>query len=364
MSATAVVLLLQLASHVPPRAVDHVSRIEVVTDYGASSGDRSIVYRSGQHVRVDGMQYGRIRGSSYRDLARGLVVSTAVDADGALLTVTIAPPYNQSRRLPPTGRRDRVIGEECAIRRVADERMGSNYELCETEDGIPLSYAFWYPRDGDRIVMYERATAVERRPVRPEEVLPPRDLLARVSAAPASAAAPAAQAVPDHEVEMVADDPADGSYVQRHHGRHFSERRSSPEGRSLRTGNGALSFSYREDPAGRPLSLEITRGGATRLDRRIRLELRWEPVLGRPPEHVLGETCTWQDNAAVRSTDRHHYCRTADGITLKTEAWFHWTGHTQRFTARRLSRAPLRDEDFALPGHVLQWGHWGITPAP
>jgi hypothetical protein len=359
MAVAALVMLFQLAGFAPPQAADHVVRHEIVAGHGASSGDRSIVYRSGSLIRIDSTMYGGPMGTSYTDLARGLVVSSQRDRAGVVQAVAIGRSFERPRRLPPTGRQDRALGESCAIRRLTDERMGSNSEICETSDGILLWYAFWYPHSADRIVMYMRATAVERRPVHPEEVLPPRDLLALgLTPPPATAAAPSE---PDHEVEMVGDEPADGSYVQRRHGRFFSNARQTPGERTLYIGNGAITVDFKEDEAGRPLSLTIARVESGAFDRRA---ARWERVSRRRPERLLGETCTWQEDAAVRSTDRHYYCRTGDGIVLKTEAWYHWTGRTQRFTARRLSRQPLRDADFAVPPRALDWANWGITPVP
>ena len=232
MSAAALVLLLQLASYASPQAVDHVVHLEIVGRHGASSGDRSIFYRSGSLIRIDSSSYGRTTESNYIDLARGLTVSALRDRDGGLQRVTIRRPFDRPRRLPPTGRQDRALGEGCTIWRLTDERMGGNTEICETADGILLWQAFWYPHSADRTVMYRRATAVERRPVRPEEILPPRNLLARVLAEPSSGT-PVTEPKPDHEVEMVGDDPQDGSYVLRHHGRFFSNARRTPDERSL-----------------------------------------------------------------------------------------------------------------------------------
>jgi hypothetical protein len=356
--AASLVLLFQLDSLAPSRAADHVVQLEVVEGRG-SAGDRSIVYRSGNLIRSDSTQYGRSTWNTYTDLARGLVVSSARDSNGDLERVGIDRALALPRRLPPTGRRDRALGESCTVWRLTQENRDTGTEICETDDGILLWEAFWYPRPTDRTVMYRRATAVERRAVRPAELLPPRDLLALALTPPP--ATPAAATEPDYEVEMAGEDPAEGHYVLRRHGRFFSNVRQASGERVQYVGNGAVTVEFREDEAARPLSLSIQRAGSGPFDRII---ARWERVPGRRPERLLGETCTWQENVAIQSMDWDHECRTADGITLKTESWSHWTQRTRRFTARRVSRRPLSETDFAPPARALDWAHWGLTPVP
>lgn len=361
MSAAVLALLFQLASFAPPQATDYVVHLEIVPGHDASSGDRRIVYRAGSLIRTDWTLYQDSTGSTYVDLARGLSVSASRNREGVLTGVTIHPSADLSsgrrqRRLP-TGRHDRVLGESCTIWRILEENAGSGSEICETADGILLWRAFWYP-PGNRTVMYERATAVERRSVRREELLPPRTLLALAAEPPATGAA--GMAGPDYEVEMAGEDRADGSYVLRSHGSFFSQERRERGEHSFYVSNRAVRVSYSETDAGRPLSLEINRVGTRPFDA---LVARWERVPGRAPERVLGETCTWQDNMAIRSDEQNYECRTADGIALKTETGGHW-GPVRHFTARRLSRRPLADADFAPPARALDWAAWGITPAP
>lgn len=359
MKMVSLALLLQLSTFQAPSAVDHVVHLEKLDQNGETNNERSILYRSGSSVRVESTS--PLSGwNTYADLTRGLEVSVQRGPDNSVQRVTIGTPHLQSRRLPATGRRDQGLGENCLIWRLVRERSDTGNEICETADGILLWQAFWYPRPTDRTHLYMRATALERRPVRPEEVRPPRGLLALASEASPPTVSTGTEP-PDHEVEMVGDEPEDGSYVFRIHGAHFSEERRTPDEYSIRVGNGAVSSSYTHDEEGRPLSLEISRVGYYPLRQVVP---RWVPVAGRAPEQLLGESCTWQDNAAIMSNDLHYLCRTADGITLKTESWFHWTNRTQRFTARRLSRAPLSNADFNLPPRALDWTHWGITPAP
>jgi hypothetical protein len=311
-------------------------------------------------MRVDSQDPFRSE-TDYTDLASSRVVSATRDAHGVMQSVTIGPLFDPARRLPPTGRRDRVLGESCSIWRVTRERLGSQSEICETADGILLREAFWYS-PGNRTVTYMAATAIERRPVRADEVLPPRDLLAlaRDGPAPAAISTNTPTGPGDYEVEMVGDAPADGRYVLRRHAGFSSREIWDRDEHSLAVDNGAVSISYSETAARRPLSMQITRAAyGPRLGR----VFQWENVPGRAPEHLLGETCVWQENVAIRGTDQHYECRTADGVPLKTQTNFEWTG-LQRFTARRLSRRPLRDADFAPSARALDWATWGITPAP
>lgn len=360
MSVAPLALLVQLASFAPSQAADLVVHFEIVEGHGASSGDRSTIYRSGSLIHTDWTLYGNTTGSSYFDRALGLAVYASRNRDGALVgvSVRIGQSVSQPRRLA-TGRHDRTLGEDCTILRLIEENRMSGTEICETADGIPLWEAFWYPHSNDRTVMYKRATTIERRPVRPEEVLPPRDLLALAFATVTPVRAGTAGA--DYEVEMVGDDPADDSYVIRRHGQFFSEARRTPRERSLRVSNGTILVNYEENETGQPRSLEISRTGEHPFAESVP---RWDRLPGRPRAQLLGETCTWQEDAAMQSTDQNYYCRTADNIVLKTETLFHWTGRTQRFTARRVSRRPLQDADFAPPARILDWAYWGITPAP
>lgn len=354
-------VLLGLPGVSPAQAVDHVVHLEVVQRHGSSSGDRSIVHRSGSLIRTDRGISRDLAENSFVDLARGTVVSAGYNREGALQGVRIDrfQPSDLPRRLPATGREDRLLGEDCAIWRLTETNRTNGTEICETDDGIILWEAFWYPRPSDRVVMYRRAVSVERRPVGHEELLPPRDLLEL--ALTSSPAAPVPNAEPDHEVEMVGDDPADGSYVVRRHGPLRSNARQAHGERSLYIDNGAVTIDYREDESGRPLSISIMRVELDRLRRRVE---RWELVPGRAPEQLLGETCSWQEDAAVQSTDQRYYCRTADGIVLKAEHHPHWVSRVRRFTARRLSRRPLVESDFAVPARALEWANWEVTPRP
>src|SRR5688572_24959173 len=121
MSVAPLVLLVQLANFAPsPPAVDLVVHYEIVAGHGASSGDRSTVYRSGSLSRTDGTLYRNSTWSSYFDRARGLVVSASRSPDGTLLgmSVRIDQSVRQPQRRLPTGRHDRALGEDCTIWRL------------------------------------------------------------------------------------------------------------------------------------------------------------------------------------------------------------------------------------------------------
>jgi hypothetical protein len=357
MTLVPIVLLVQLANFAPSPAPEGlVVHFEFAEGLDAASSGRSIVYRSGSLIHTDSTIYGDRTASEYVDRARGRFVTASRDRNGALLRVSvwIDQSASQARRIP-TGRHDRALGEDCTIWRLMDP-AGLDTEICETADGIPLWEAFWYPRPDDRTVMYQRAIAIERRSVGPAELLPPRNLLALALALAPLSPVQTVAAEPDYEVEMVADDPADGTYVTRRHGRFSSIARHMPGQRSLQVSNGTISVFYEENETGQPRSLEIRRRGERRPS-------RWVPVAGRPVAYVLGETCTWQEDAAFGSTDPTQYCRTADGIPLKRETYHEWTGHTERFTAHHVSRGLLNDADFAPPARILDWAFWGISPA-
>ncbi|HKR23775.1 MAG TPA: hypothetical protein VJS15_00815, partial [Allosphingosinicella sp.] len=123
-------------------------------------------------------------------------------------------------------------------------------------------------------------------------------------------------------------------------------------------GDGTASYVYQVDPQGRATRLEA---GLPRL-RGWGGDPRWEVVPGRRPRRVLGETCTWQDETSIRSSDIHYDCRTADGIPLMTETRWHWTGEVEIERARRLVRRPLTEADLTLPPEARDWANWGVAP--
>lgn len=352
------VLLLQSWTLLPPTAADHVVTMERTPRQSLPRGvGRTVVHRSGTLLRED-VTYRSGVTRAYVNLARNTSVVLGLDDEGRTVGFAISAnglsPIPGYRRLAPTGRRDREGGKDCGISRMVMNIMPSGYEVCETADGIQLWRATWYPAGGSTR-MESRATTIERRPVLPAEVLPPRDLLAltgRVASRGATGEA-------DYEVHLTAQ--SDESYrlvLRRRGGLRAREWWSPNESRWLDVTGDAAALRFAETKRGQPLMLSLN------LQERPQSTDRWEVAGNRQPEQLLGETCIWLRDRMPPNEDGQSECRTRDGIPLMTETRSHNGGMVTRSVARSFSRRTPDLAHFTPPARALDWGTWGITPAP
>ncbi len=344
------------AQELPAVASDHV--VARVREGRCCGHRRRTITRSGSWVRDERLYADRSE-TSYSDFASGTSLRIWRDSTGEVQKVAIE--RSRSRRSSlfirrtPTGRRDTALGEPCTIWSLAAE--GYRLESCETADGIQLWRRHPSPRDGSNLSS-EDAVLVERRPVRPDEVRPPADFFRLMPPIRTDAATG-----PDssgYEVRLVSRGSGRArEQVRRESGSLASGHFDQDGMRSYWGSDGATAFSYRTDGDGVPISLEISRID-TEGPRPV--PARWEPVPGRRPRSVLGERCTWQQRADIRSTDIRHECRTADGIALMTFTDPHWDSRDVHYRATHLSRGPLARGAFAVPAAALDWAAWGVAP--
>jgi len=342
-------LLFQVAAVAPRAAVDH--QVVMADTNGVG---RTTIRRSGSRLRED--DPGDPNQTTYTDLHSGLTVIVTVERDGSARELSVEPGGLRSeRRLPPTGRRDRALGESCTVSRLVNQAPTgdpSGTEVCETADGIPLWMARWSAAPPETHI-WGRAVSLERRPIRAAELRLPD--LAAEAARFLRTARNTPRAV-DYEVRFAAYSPNAGEEVTRRHGGLLSWEGSEGGVRDVTLTGDEGEIAYSEDAAGRPLSLRIN---AT-----SRRPQSWRLWPNRPAEQVLGETCLWYSVTTNGGLDGSGECRTADGIPLRTESYYHLSSEPLRRTATSVSRRPLTDADVALPPRAFDWASWGVTSAP
>lgn len=339
------------AEFLPPRAVDHIVVMEERRgDCPTCPPHRRTIARSGSWVK-DERAYPDGVETTYSDFASGTSFTLRRNREGAVEKLDVErnfePRGQYEVRRQATGRRDSVLGEPCEIWVLVNTLVQPEMESCESADGIIL----W----GRFLGRFSpRALSVERRPIRPEEVRPPADLFA-LAPWPGRGAGASAGAV-GYEVTLVASGRGEGRVrILRDQGDLHSSRSEHEDGRFQSASDGASRFLYLVDAGGRPRRLEVERLAG-------RYVARWEPVPGRPPEQVLGESCIWQDDSNTWTSDPSHECRTADGVPLMRETRWHYTGDVQIERARSVTRLPLAEADLAPPAEALDWASWGVTP--
>jgi hypothetical protein len=264
-----------------------------------------------------------------------------------------------------TGERQTYLGETCTVwdvRRVNGGQAsgGFNNMSCITDDGIEL----WnksISRNG--VISSAEATRIERRPVAPDDVRPPPELL-MLDWWDRPMPAPIAPAIPDHEtvMELLSLSPNAGHSIRttRRHGSWQSvEETVNAVRHSLHISHDSrrMHLSYESDDSGAPKRLAITKF----LPLSIGVEL---PASGQPQdlartETVLGESCRWFDMTPGMQDAGRSACLTNDGIVLKEErssiGMVRWT-----WTAIRLTRRAISLDEIKPSPALLEPRLWGI----
>lgn len=354
----------------PPVAADHEAVVLSIDAVGRES--RYAIVRSGHRLREGGAAPGR-GPVVHSDFAAGLSVTHMRDDRGRYDMLSIArhpsdETYSRYRRVR-TGERDRALGEDCEVwstTRIGEsEGEGLNLLSCDTADGIQL----WSRSVGIRaafVVAQSRTLSFRRRPVRPEEVRPPRGLLRWSywrTLAGRGGMAPA-RAVPDHELHLASGPRAnsDLSRIMRRRGDWTYSDTGSPAGiRRVQIDNRIISVAYDAEANGRPVRLEIHRlppapGQSGNAPGYVGIE----PASS---ERVIGETCHWSRHGPagggiVITSGEHRDCVTADGLPLRIFSR-HRGGGTDLTAIRLVRRAPPLSA-LMPPAEAFDWSRWNV----
>lgn len=342
------------APFAPRVSPDHVVVMRAVGEN--TRQDRRTVRRHGDWARVD---TGDLHGSQthYVSLRDPVSVNFTRRPDRRYVSIYIRlnnTPYGENPPpVRPTGERDSLLGETCAVWDITARVMASYSESrwlsCITDDGIEL----WHRYEGLGRSTYRhemRAVSLSREPVAANEVTPPSDLLdpARWPIEwAASGATPSIDVLMDNE----------------RHDRFRIEKRirrlGGLERTDDRTGirledtlrNARMGFT--RDADGRYQSFAVSIGGE---------RLGGDPVpspAGRHPDvQVEGETCSWFHMTPGVHDYSRSACLTADGVPLAER--IHTRGGGHGLQPRRVSRGQTGPQDFMLPEAVLNPANWGL----
>lgn len=281
------------------------------------------------------------------------------------------PPNYHDNEPRNTGERQTHLGESCTVWDVwRTKRERTGYELshlsCITDDGIELWQKDVSGRNG--VIASAEAVRVERRPVTPEEVQPPRTLLA-LDWWDQNPPALAAQTIPDHETVMeLSGDPTKAGKSIR------TTRRLGPWQSLEETVDGTrrglkithdphrMWLDYASDEAGAPKRLTITRTDPAPADSPTSTSVQatsMQPKDLARPETVLGETCRWFDMTPGMQDAGRWACLTSDGIVLKDEISGRGMG-VRTWNAVRFARRPVSLDEIKPPAALLEPQTWGI----
>ncbi|HEX8655395.1 MAG TPA: hypothetical protein VF693_09260 [Allosphingosinicella sp.] len=346
----------------PVRSVDHVATYASWRGWGPRDGDRATIVRHGALVRLETRLIATRRPgeaeveTSFSNLATGAAISVHRDAQGALSGVTLWQGEREEAQLPvyrhrlvPTEGFEEIAGERCSVWRAEPHsREGVAYTACVSPDGILLRDTVLH-RDGTTM-SERRAISVERRPVAPAEVLPPRGALdwlywERV---------PAARQRENYALMLTARGGtagrgrrtflADGLLKR-------EEERAGDQIRSLTVVGSGVSLNYSNH--GRP-QLAISRADESSGSALLSSN---EPMADRPPGRLLGESCNWVNATAGVADYSRIECRAADGLPLIIEERSRGSGG--RWEAVSLSRGQMPAGSARPPADLLRWSRWG-----
>jgi hypothetical protein len=270
-----------------------------------------------------------------------------------------------------TGERQTHLGESCTVWdvwRTKGDPAGSvlSHLSCITDDGIELSQQTTSNLYG--AMTSAEVEHLERRPVAPDGVQPPRTLLT-LDWWDQSQPALAAQAIPDHETVMELHDESTKEVKSIRTTRRLGPWEFLDETvgtrRSLKIMHDShrMWLNYADDEFyGLPKQLAIVRTTPAPADRPTLTPAQATPMQPKDldrAEVVLGETCRWFDMMPGMADGGRWACLTNDGIVLKDEI----TGRGTRrlsWTAIRLTRRPVSLDEIRPPAEILEPKLWGI----
>lgn len=365
-SQTAMALPKSLSPIFPRQSVDHVITYAFWRGWGPRDGDRAVVTRHGDLVRLETRLIATLRReeaeveTSFSNLASGSSMSVVLDAEGVLTSMTLWQGISREAQLPHDLHRliqtqdvEEIIGERCSVWRAEPEGEGVTYSACITSDGVMLRDTALSRNGG--VLSERRAIALERRPVAVVEVLPPRAALDWAY----WAIEPSDMAEENYAVTLTMQDERTGGQSRsfKADGILKSEERRSEGAMTFFTATGSnvtLSYGGGSQPR---MSITSRSDGSTRLGPADHLHSQSAPMTDRPPDHALGEQCNWIDAAVGWDDYGRVECRTADGLPLFIEE--HSRGSSSRWQVVSLSRGATRAGGARPPADLLSWSRWG-----
>jgi hypothetical protein len=264
-----------------------------------------------------------------------------------------------------TGDRQTYLGESCTVWAKNDDPSQSDASdlSCVTDDGIELWQRSIVTND---VISSVEATRIERRPVTPDEVHPPRGLLSldwwgRFDPGVRT------PVMPDHEIVMEPSrDSIDAQKSIRTTRRlgpwQFDEK--TVDGLlhylSITHASGRISLGYTADTSGAPKSLAIERPDSRAASQEPSAPQSPNPRVDlKRSETILGETCHWFNMTPIATDSGSFECLTNDGIALKIDSSDSLNG-TQSWTAVKLTRRPVSLDEIKPPAWLLDPQLWGI----
>jgi hypothetical protein len=346
----------------PRVGVDHVVTYAAWRGWGPKGGDRVVLFRHAALIRTETDYIGSKRageathGTAFSNLAAAAALEVGRDRDGSLLAVSFSrgglddiPIYRHS--IAATDASETIAGERCTVWLARPEtNEGVSQSACITRDGVVLRETVLF-RDGS-VMNERRATKVERRRVRPEEVSPPADALRWAAWAAAASEASSGGDASNYELTLVAmKEGKPFTEIMRKAGDYYSEEeRTDSAVRSLGFSSSAATLSYnnRTHP-----KLTISRSKAS-----TRTGVYESAPLTKPAETVIGERCTWYDAAANVADYGRLECRSADHLPLIRNEYFRGRLRVS-WLATKLSRGRTSPESVKPPAWLLNWTFWG-----
>jgi hypothetical protein len=316
------------------------------------------VMRHGDWTRVDTTK-GTFKTTSYFAASGTLEIDASGDSsDGIHLWLTLnRRPIAGDTESRNTAERQSVLGESCTVwnlqRAMHPVRADSRLEQtsCVTDDGIEL----WSRLVGnDRSGSSAETIRIERRPVSPDDVQPPRDILTLGWWNKEESAS--AAATPDFEVVMeLAGNPDGGKLTRTIRQRYpwrYEEERAGDTLRRLNISHAAtrqsLQFVAFTGSAEKRLMISDLPAGPPVTEH--------EPKDSERVETVLGESCQEFDRTQGVADAGEAECRTRDGIPLKQTQWSR--GFQRVWTAVRMVRRPVALDEVKPPNEILSLDWW------
>lgn len=351
-----------------PNVPDYVASFALDPGWGSKRRDSQTVRHHQGWYRIDTVTDRRFRSTTYvgpGPLSSELRGSASEGARS--LTIQRGPQVNRSVGWTydpsKTADHDIVLGESCDIWNVARTSSGgagSGWKKlsCISRDGIELKQGFANDQNEGSSA---EAISIERKPVAPADVQPPKDVLdlKSWSAMTETTGAHPAGAPGDAIVLMKTErlspsgQPMLRRTVRRHYPWTYTEDVDG-EGRRQLTIVSAperLTVRFKSDAAGAYTMLSIQKVAAN-------TDEFGPKALGKS-ETIAGEQCAWLDMTPGMSDAGLSQCRTPDGLVLKEESWSRGS-RSEPLVAALLRRTPVNMVEVLPPPSILTRANWGI----